>query len=581
MGRGRDAGPTTKPTRGGSVRALIRARLARQEGIALVLTLIVMGVLTIGTAAVITEVNSNEHHFGRDRQVNRALNVAEAGLNAGVAAVKAQAATATSLPGASGTIDQGSWSYTATRTADASNPNLYYWTVTSTGVSPDGAVTRIVSTKVSETITSQTETETVTTPPSPAYSWGMFLGDAASDCTTSAGGNTLGGSSGITVDVYVKGSVCVSGNSSPFILQPTGTQGTVSVYIGGKFLASSNGSPIGTSSAKLKSVTVVGGCLDGNHTTAKKSGIPVTVVCSKQGNPTSCTTCTDYGSGVWANAYSSTQNDIPKPAIDLNWYSNAAPGPGHTCGGTSTFPSPSTPWTATTFKNRVLDNDSTRNTSVGDVHLLELVDRSSGAGGTAHNSFDCKSYDSSGNLIGELKWDYPNGGCGSGPTNGVADLTINGTVYLDGNLVFDACDYAVYQGRGTIYVNGTVTFNNGSKICAKAISGSPCSGNFDPSSNLLEIVAVNAGNVSPGYTLTGAGTYEGISYVVGRFNSGNGSDVNGPVIADTATMSGNAKLRTTVDPPPGAPGASTTTTTTTGVDQAAFAGVPGSWQQLK
>ena len=69
--------------------------------------------------------------------------------------------------------------------------------------------------------------------------------------------------------------------------------------------------------------------------------------------------------------------------------------------------------------------------------------------------------------------------------------------------------------------------------------------------------------------------------MVGKFNSGNGSDVNGPVIADTATLSGNAKLRTTVNPPPGAPGAPSTTTTTTGVDQAAFAGVPGSWQQLK
>ena len=93
----------------------------------------------------------------------------------------------------------------------------------------------------------------------------------------------------------------------------------------------------------------------------------------------------------------------------------------------------------------------------------------------------------------------------------MADLTINRNVYLDGNLVFDACDYAVYQGRGTIYVNGTVDLrNNGSKICAKAISGSPCSREFrSRAADLLEIVAVNAGNVSPGYTLTGAGTYRG------------------------------------------------------------------------
>ena len=142
-----------------------------------------MGVLTIATTATITAVTSNEHAFGRDRQTNRALNIAEAGLNAAVAALKALSATITSLPPASGTVDHGAWSYTATRTQDPDNPNLYYWTVTSTGTSPDSNVTRIVSTKVSETITSSSQTQTITTPASDAYGYGFFLGDANSDCT--------------------------------------------------------------------------------------------------------------------------------------------------------------------------------------------------------------------------------------------------------------------------------------------------------------------------------------------------------------------------------------------------------------
>ncbi|HEY7690746.1 MAG TPA: hypothetical protein VH816_00245 [Gaiellaceae bacterium] len=575
MGRTTDVGPTVEPPARASVHGRIRTRLARQDGLALVLSIFVMGVLTIATAAVITEVNSNEQQFGRDRQVNRALNVAEAGLNAGVAAVKTLPATATSLPDGGGTVDQGSWSYTAARQADATDPNLYYWTITSTGTSPDGKVTRIVSTKVSETITSTSQSQTLTTPASPAYNWGIFLGDSTSSCTPGqSGGNTLGGSSGVTVDVYIKGSLCVSGNSSPFILQPAGTTDTLSVYIGGQFKSKSNASPIGTSSAKIHLATIVGGCIDANHSNQ-------TVPCSKQGSPLNNPNNASYGSGVYATTYNSTQNDIPKPPIDTAWYTNAGPGPANGCGTGSTFPNPSTPWTATQFKNTVLDNDSTRNTSVGTVKLLQLVDRSSGSGGVAHNSFDCKSYDADGNLIGELKWDYPSGGCGSGPAAGTADLTVNGTIYIDGNLSFESCDYAVYQGRGTIYVNGTVAFANGSKICAKPISGNPCLGNFDPNSNLIEIVAVNAANNGTGYGLTGAGTYEGISYVVGKFNAGNGSNVNGPVIADTATMSGNAKLRTTFNPPPGAPGASSTTTTDVGVDEAEFAGVPGSWQQLK
>jgi hypothetical protein len=553
--------------------ARLRRRLAREDGIALVLALVVMGVLTITTISVALATTSNENSFGRDRQVNRALNIAEAGLNSGIAAVKALPATATTLSNGSGSIDQGSYAYTATQTQDASNPNLYYWTITSTGTSPDGRTTRIISTKVSETITQSTQT--ITTPPSPAYNWGLFLGDATSDCVASGSGNTLGGSSGVTVDVYIKGSLCVSGNSSPFILQPTGTTNTVTVYIGKKFKSSSNASPIGTSAAPIHLATIVGGCVDANHGSSPNY---TSVVCSKQGSPLNNVNSPSYGSGVYATPpnYSSTQNDIPKPTIDTAWYSNAQPGPSTGCSVGSTYP---LGWTATQFKNAVLDNDATRNTSIGTVRPLALVNQASGAAATLANSFDCKSFDGSGNLIGELKWDYP-AGCGNAPANGVADLTINGTVFIDGNLSFAACDYAVYQGRGTIYVNGTVTFTNGAKVCAKAISGSPCVGNFNPDNDLLEIVAVNAGNVSPGFTLTGAGTYEGVSFVNGLFNAAAGSNVNGPVIADRATMSGNAKLRTTVNPPSGAPGASSTTTTT-GPAQAAWAVVPGSWQQLK
>jgi hypothetical protein len=57
--------------------------------------------------------------------------------------------------------------------------------------------------------------------------------------------------------------------------------------------------------------------------------------------------------------------------------------------------------------------------------------------------------------------------------------------------------------------------------------------------------------------------------------------MNGPVIADSALMSGAMNLSSTFTPPPGSPGAaSTTTTTVSGPDQVSFAANPGSWQQL-
>ena len=107
------------------------------------------------------------------------------------------------------------------------------------------------------------------------------------------------------------------------------------------------------------------------------------------------------------------------------------------------------------------------------------------------------------------------------------------------------------------------------------------SGNYDPNQNLLEIVANNVSNVSPGFDLGGAGLFEGIAYTNGRFNAGNGSQFNGNVTADTATMSGAATMKSALAPS-GAPGASyTTTTTASGPDTVTWSAVPGSWQQLR
>jgi hypothetical protein len=81
--------------------------------------------------------------------------------------------------------------------------------------------------------------------------------------------------------------------------------------------------------------------------------------------------------------------------------------------------------------------------------------------------------------------------------------------------------------------------------------------------------------------MSGSGTYEGIAFTNGVFNAGNGAQMNGPVIADTALMSGAMNLQSNFNPPPGAPGASSTSTTTVpGPDQVTFAANPGSWQQL-
>ncbi len=130
-----------------------------------------------------------------------------------------------------------------------------------------------------------------------------------------------------------------------------------------------------------------------------------------------------------------------------------------------------------------------------------------------------------------------------------------------------------------------MTIENGASICGLPISGSLCLGNLDTTQNLLEVVAVNASNVSPAWSMTGAGTYEGIAFMNGVFNGANGSSMDGPVIADTGERCrARGRCRARSLRPPGAPGAaatSTSTTTTSGPAVASWVSVPGSWEQLK
>jgi hypothetical protein len=205
------------------------------------------------------------------------------------------------------------------------------------------------------------------------------------------------------------------------------------------------------------------------------------------------------------------------------------------------------------------DDNTTRNTSLGDERLLQLTG-SSGSG----NNFDCKFYDGGGTLVGRLAWTFGSPGA----------LIVQGTIFIDGNLTLTGNDKAVYTGSGTLYVNGTVSMSNGARLCGGALVSGGCNGTWNPAVNSLMIVAVNASGTNPGFSMAGDSQFEGIAYTVGKYSAGNSAWVAGPVIADYGTLSGDTSFKQITDPPPGAPGDSTVVTTTT------WQVVPGSWRQV-
>jgi Tfp pilus assembly protein PilX len=364
-----------------SVRSTIALRLRDERGIALVLALVIMGALSITIASVALYTTSNETQSARDRDVARALNTAEAGLNNALAVLSQQDASGSSAVGSTlgsttFSLDGGSGTYSATKNG------ALEWTISATGTSPNGHVTRRLELKLDGTQSTQTTAQ------SPVFGYGFFV-NATSGCTT------IAGNSPVQVSVFVRNDLCLTGNAA--ISQPGVTSNTLTVYVGGRYTATANPS-VGANTQKIASFTAVGGCQRQNSN----------VICS-----------TSAQSKVYSNAYGSTPSAVTKPTVDAdavyasgNWHSPV-------CSvGSFTF-----------------DGDTTKNASLGSVDLLQ---------GNARPSFDCTVWNMAGTAqVGRLVWNtttkvltidgtvFIDGGLNfSGQTS--ANYTGFGTIYANG-----------------------------------------------------------------------------------------------------------------------------------------------------
>jgi hypothetical protein len=461
------------------------------------MALMVMGAFSITIAGIATFMTSNERSTARDRDTARALNVAEAGLNNALSVLSQQDSggnqpIGATLASTAFTIDGGSGTFSATKSA------ALEWTISASGNSPNGSVTRHLELKVSGT------TSTTGTQQSGVYGFGFFV-NATSGCTT------IGGNSPVQVSVFVRNDLCLSGNAA--ISQSGTTSNTLTVYVGGKYTATSN-PYIATSTQKIKTFTAVGGC-------------------TRQSTNVICSTAAQ--SKVYANTYSSTPSALVKPSTNAS-----------TVYASGNWSSPICATGSFTF-----DNDTTMNASLGLVDFLQ---------GNTRPSFDCTVWSPSGTtVIGRLAWNLA-----------TKVLTISGTIFIDGGLSFSGQSQASYVGFGTIYANGQVTTNGQAALCGPPAvpAGSSCTGTWVPTVAALAIVALG------GWPMSGQSEFDVIAYVDGSFTASGGAMVTGPVIADTATLTGNGKFSAIVEAPPGAPGSSTVTTTTT------WRVLPGSWRQL-
>lgn len=265
----------------------------------------------------------------------------------------------------------------------------------------------------------------------------------------------LGNSVDINIPLYTRGNLRLSNSAqvSGYALQTMG------------WLELNNSSTVGQPDVPINEAHIAGGCrLGGSGGFTRPCG---------------------PAQRVYATTSDSTPSNFSKPPVDLNgWYYNARPGPRGGC-TVGSFPGG-------------FDNDATPNSSRTPVDLLPS------------SSYDCRVYDGSGALVGQLTWDAA-----------ARTLALAGTIYFDGPIQFRNSNFAIYSGRATIYAAGNITFANSTTLC-----GDPsCGAGWRPEQNLLAFVS--GGNI----TTANSTRFQGALYAVNDYSEANNSTVWGPIIA--------------------------------------------------
>jgi Tfp pilus assembly protein PilX len=285
---------------------------------------------------------------------------------------------------------------------------------------------------------------------------------------------TLSNSVNVNVPIYIKGNLCLQNSA-----QISGINTVLQV---GGTLSLSNTSHVASAGTPLAEVHVAGGCK------LSASG-PVH-------NP-----CGPADSVFSTMPPDAITTGLEKPPVDLAyWYLNAKPGPKQAC-------------TTQTGTPPAFDNDSTMNRSL-----------SSSVNLTPSLAYDCTVKDAQGNQLGRIAWTPGNPGT----------LTIAGTVFFDGSIVFQNLVNAVYVGRATIYASGTISFGNSTTLCGVA----GCNSNWQPTQNLLAFVAGSSTD-TVGFSIQNSSTFQGAIYAVNDYSEQNSANVWGPIIARQVSLQNN------------------------------------------
>ena len=549
------------------------SRLKQQTGMALVMSLGILGVFSIvgTTTLVYTTANSRSSQLSKENEL--AFSLAEAGLNNAMAVLSKPTNNALDsdlLPSTEATASSADFEGGTSKWYGTLDRPTAMWTITSLGIYKNptgvglGQVRRKLVAKV-PVVPTNTQTNN-----NPAWNY-IYARQTGSTCDVFLSNNLSGQSR-----FYVAGNLCLNNNVSIT---------SESLIVRGN-LDLANNAQVGSTDTRVE--TYVGGnCRYGGDSWAT----PCT------GNQDSRRIYSKLmpGGSVGVN---NAAPFIPEPAADFaTWYEDAAPGPAQSCTSSSGTP-PS------------FDNDyPNRNNSLGTFELTPASSYHCRVGPGAHTTlsgamnatqttlsvassagfpmttFRIRIDDELMNVTGGFgtsTWTVTRGVNGTTATSHATSqtltwddsdasghiiwntatktLTVKGTMFIDGTVSITNGMVNRYDGQGTIYLSGVFYINNNSKLCG-GVSGSEC--NFEawnPNNEMLTVAANSSGGLAGlgnGILVDNNAQFQGSLFATYNVEFVNNARSDGPIIGNTVKLANNVQndqFPTITTVPAGMPG---------------------------
>jgi hypothetical protein len=487
--------------------------LRKQEGIALVMAVGTLAVLTIAGTTVMVYTSSNTRLAARSKVDETSFSLSEAALNNAMAVLANPSNNSldpATLPSTEATASSATYETGTAKWWGTLDRSAAVWTISALGLynNPAGNTAQ-----VRRKLTAKVPVTPTTTQPlnNPSWNYIMSTQVTGGQCDmTLAGGNNTGNTLTVGARLYVFGNLCL-GTSSGGRAKITG--GPLMVL--GKTTIIEDNSAIGASGAPINEAHIKNGCQylsNPLHNPCQNNGVDNLWATVLDASPTVLTaptanwagwykdaipgpsqSCTSF-SGTTPTFDNNTTRDNSVPGVvDLtpasSYQCRVGPGASSTLAGAMTASqttltvASATGFPTTAFRIRVDDELMTVTAGFGTTSwtVTRAVNGSSAAAHVINQTVQWDTPPS-----GEISW--------NAQTN---KLTVSGTIFIDGSAKIANGALNTYNGQATLYLSGTFLMSSGTKLCA-AVSGSDCDfAGWDPNKKLFTIVANGSGGQNP------------------------------------------------------------------------------------